>query len=98
MKIDLNKFGPTLVSRQGGREALAAFRPILRTLKKAEILEIDFSKVGVLSPSWADEFIGALLTEYPGRVRLGSSNNPSVQATLQLLERIWKSDTYPSIP
>lgn len=92
MKIDLSKFGPTLVSRQGGREALAAFRPILHTLKKGEVLEIDFSKVGVISPSWADEFIGRLQKEYPRQVRLGSSNNPSVQATLQLLEKIWKAE------
>lgn len=90
MKIDLSKFGSTLVSRSAGREALAAFRPVLKELKKDEEIRIDFSKVQVLSPSWADEFITKLQQAYPKQVKLGPSDNPSVKATFELLEQIHK--------
>lgn len=88
MLIDLSKFGPTLVSRQAGRESLAAFRPVLNELKESEEIQIDFSKVQVLSPSWADEFITKLQQAYPKQVKLGESDNPSVQATLAILKQI----------
>lgn len=56
MKLQLEKFGKTLISRELGSEAFKAFQPTLREVSKDEELEIDFSGVLTLSPSWADEF------------------------------------------
>ena len=85
MLIELKKFGDTLISRQAGREALAAFEPTLREISPAEKIEIDFSGVLTLSPSWADEFITPLVHKFGDRVNLHESSNPSVKATLKIL-------------
>lgn len=52
MRIKLKKFGTTLISRQNGREAFAAFQPQLSTLGENEDLELDFEGVITFSPSW----------------------------------------------
>ena len=61
MKLQLEKFGKTLISRELGGEAFKAFQPTLRELPLNEELEIDFAGVLTLSPSWADEFLSPLL-------------------------------------
>lgn len=86
MKIDLSKFGTTLVSRPSGKEAFLAFRSLLTNLKATEKIEIDFSKVIVFTPSWADEFITPLIKEYGKKVILLNTKNLSVQATLKILK------------
>lgn len=85
MKLQLEKFGKTLISRELGSEALKAFQPTLREFSKDEELEIDFSGVLTLSPSWADEFLSPLLNQFGDRLVLLSSDNLSVQATLRIL-------------
>lgn len=87
MKIELKKFGTTLISRPAGKEALAAFRPILATAKPEEILEIDFDGVITFSPSWGDEFLTPLLNQFSDRLVLLSSDNPSVKTTLEIIEK-----------
>ena len=86
MKLQLEKFGKTLISRELGSEAFKAFQPTLRELAKSEELEIDFSGVLTLSPSWADEFLSLLLDQLGDRLILLSSDNLSVQATLKILQ------------
>lgn len=88
MKIELKKFGTTLISRQNGREALAAFQPQLTALGENENLELDFEGVITFSPSWGDEFLSPLLKEYGTRLILLNTGNPSVKTTLELLEKI----------
>lgn len=85
MIIELKKFGDTLISRQAGREAFAAFQPTLRTINPGEKLEIDFEGILTFSPSWADEFLTPLIREFGDRVMLRASDNPSVKATLEIL-------------
>jgi hypothetical protein len=87
MIIELKKFGNTLISRQSGREAFAAFQPTLRDVNPAEKLEIDFEGVLTFSPSWADEFLTPLIKEFGDRVILRTTDNPSVKATLEILEK-----------
>jgi len=87
MIIKLKKFGNTLISRQAGREAFAAFQPTLRNINPAEKLEIDFEGVLTFSPSWADEFLTPFIKEFGDRVILCTTDNPSVKATLEILER-----------
>lgn len=86
MKLQLVKFGTTLISRELGSEAFKAFQSTLRNLSDDEILEIDFSGVLTLSPSWADEFLTALLNQLNNRLVLLKSDNLSVDATIKILQ------------
>ncbi|KKS23601.1 MAG: hypothetical protein A2736_02630 [Candidatus Yanofskybacteria bacterium RIFCSPHIGHO2_01_FULL_41_27] len=88
MKIELKKFGTTLISRQNGREAFAAFQPRLTALGENENLELDFEGVITFSPSWGDEFLNLLLKQYGSRLVLINTSNPSVKATIEILEKI----------
>jgi len=88
MLIELKKIGVTLTSRDDGREALAAFKPSLNSLGPNEKIEISFDGVNTLSPSWADEFIIGLNKLFPSRLKLKPSDNLSVKASLDLLEKI----------
>ncbi|MBI4995113.1 DUF4325 domain-containing protein [Candidatus Peregrinibacteria bacterium] len=86
MKLQLEKFGETLISRELGSEAFKAFQPTLRELSADEELEIDFSGVLTLSPSWADEFLSPLLNQLNEKLILLPSDNLSVHATLKILQ------------
>jgi len=83
MRIELKKFGRVLTSRPAGKEAFAAIRPTLDI--DADIVEIDFSGVISLAPSWADEFFTALRNMYKERVRYLPTDNQSVIETLKIL-------------
>ncbi|PIT92904.1 MAG: hypothetical protein COU06_02895 [Candidatus Harrisonbacteria bacterium CG10_big_fil_rev_8_21_14_0_10_38_8] len=87
MTIELKKFGTTLISRQLGREAFLAFQPALLDLQPAEKISIEFEGVTTLTPSWADEFLTPLIAKFPSRIQLRKSDNPSVHATLAILEK-----------
>lgn len=88
MIIRLNKFGTTLTSRQDGKEAYSAFLSTLQSVTDNEEIKIDFDGVITFTPSWADEFITPILGAYGSRVKLLHTDNPSVEATLRLLEKI----------
>jgi len=87
MIIELEKFGTTLISRQTGREDFSAFSPVLKDLRNDENIEVDFDGVITFSPSWGDEFLTPLLDKYGARLILINTNNPSVKATLEILEK-----------
>ena len=85
MKIELKKFGEILVSRPAGREAFLALSAYqLRDVAKNEPIEIDFSGVKVLAPSWADEVITPLAARNT-QITFLNESNASVQATLKTL-------------
>ncbi|MEI6650349.1 MAG: DUF4325 domain-containing protein [Candidatus Moraniibacteriota bacterium] len=85
MKIELKKFGEVLVSRPAGREAYLAMSAYLtKDIGSDEPIEIDFSGVKVLAPSWADEVVTHICKEF-GNVSLSNTENASVQATLKTL-------------
>ena len=85
MKIELKKFGEILISRPAGREAFLALSAYLtKGLDKAEAIEIDFSGVKVLTPSWADEVITKIAERFEN-VKLLNTENATVQATLKTL-------------
>lgn len=85
MIIELKKFGDILTSREAGREALLAFSPTLKSLGENEEIIIDFQGVSVLTPSWADEFLGPILffKKYAKKVSTINDTNPSVVAALR---------------
>ena len=60
----------------------------MEQIGEKEKIEINFDGVNTLSPSWADEFLTPLQKEYGDRLFLKSSDNPSVKATVELLEEI----------
>ncbi|MDP2709462.1 MAG: STAS-like domain-containing protein [bacterium] len=85
MRIELKKFGEILVSRPAGREAYLAMSAYLtKGLPENEIIEIDFSGVKVLTPSWADEIITKIAKDFKN-IRLVNTANPTVKATLKTL-------------
>jgi len=88
MIIHLEKFGSLLTSREGGREAVAAFAPTMRAVAADETIEVEFEGVGSLSPSWADEFLTRLHDDFGDRLVLSSSENLSVRATIDMLETV----------
>ena len=87
MKVQLNKFGTTLVSRPSGKEAWLAFQPTLNEVPESEEIIVDFEGVLVLTPSWADEFLSPLYNKFKDNVKLRNTDNPSVTATLAILTK-----------
>ena len=90
MRVELKKFGTTLISRQSGKEAFLAFQSTIAEIAKNETVEIDFDGVVTFSPSWGDEFLTPLLNQFDDRLILLPTNNPSVKITTKLLEDINK--------
>ncbi len=85
MRIELKKFGKVLTSRPAGKEAFLAIRPILDP--NASVIEIDFSGIISLTPSWADEFLTGLKEIYKEKIKYLPSDNQSVIETLNILDK-----------
>lgn len=85
MRVELKKFGKILTSRPAGREAWLAAQAYILPKSTKEKIEVDFTGVEVLTPSWADEFITPLREQYAGRIKLLPSENPTVKATLKTI-------------
>lgn len=84
MTLSIDKFGQVLMSRPAGKEAfLMAKSYILDSLKPSEVLSLDFANVKVLAPSWADEFITGLKTNYKNKIEYLNTDNESVSASLK---------------
>ena len=83
MIIELKKFGTLLFSRPVGKEALSAFE----STDPNENVEIDFSGVLTFAPSWGDEFLFPLFDKFGDRLVLLPSDNLSVKATLEIIEK-----------
>lgn len=86
MIILLKNFGTTLTSRQLGKEAFAGFAPNLGAVQENEIVTIDFEGVDTFSPSWGDEFLTHMYARFGKRLLLKKTKNPSVHATIEILE------------
>lgn len=85
MRIELKKFGTNLSSRPAGKEAYLGAKAYSLPKNMEETIEVDFTGVQVLTPSWADEFITPLLAERPGKVTLLPTDNASVKVTLEII-------------
>ena len=85
MKIDISKFGSILISRPAGREAFLAARAYSIPKTGIEVIELDFSKVRVLTPSWADEFVSGLRQEFGDRLKIIEGKNASVKMTFETI-------------
>lgn len=86
MKIDISKFGDVLISRPAGREAFLVARAYTIPKDGTEPIELDFSNVKVLTPSWADEFVTGLTKEFGlERIKIIEGDNASVNTTFETL-------------
>lgn len=92
MTIFLKKFGTTLSGRQFGKESFAAFASSIKDVMNDEKVVVDFEGVVTFTPSWGDEFLGPLFERFGERLLLKNTENPSVQATLKLLRKIYGKD------
>jgi hypothetical protein len=85
MKIKISKFGNLLVSRPDGKEAFLAAKAYTLKSNESEFI-LDFSDVDVLTPSWADEFIGGIKRDFRNTtVKYENTSNPSVEETLKMI-------------
>lgn len=86
MKIELKKFGDLLMSRPAGREACLVMKAYLKPKDSKELIELDFTGVKVMTPSWLDEVLQGLKESYGNRVRCLPSDNLTVIESLKALE------------
>jgi len=85
MRVAISKFGTLLVSRPAGHEAFLAFCSIYKLNDPKEVVELDFTNVNVLAPSWADEFISNIKKKFPNPVLCLPSTNSSVIESLKFV-------------
>lgn len=85
MIIQVKRFGNILSSRPEGREAaLILMANELRNAKGK--IEIDFSVILVMTPSWLGEFVNTLRSQFHDIVFL-QSDNASVLGFIEVLEK-----------
>ncbi len=86
MKVEVRKFGEILTSRPSGREAGLAIKAYFKPAP-GDRIELDFSGVLAVGPSWLDEVLTVLRTEV-GRERVIClpSDNASVAQSLEAIE------------
>jgi Fe-S cluster assembly iron-binding protein IscA len=87
MVIPISNFGDILMSRPAGREAfLMAKAYVFKEIKENDEIILDFNGIKVLAPSWADEFISGIKSDYSNSlVQCINTENPSVKATLKTI-------------
>ena len=59
---------------------------VFKEIKENDDIILDFGGIKVLAPSWADEFITGIKKEYSNRVQYVNTENPSVKATLKIID------------
>ena len=89
MRIDVSKFGLMLLSRPAGREAFLSARAYSVPKENIEPIELDFTQVKVLTPSWADEFVSGFREVFgPSKIKIIEGDNLSVKTTFETLNEI----------
>jgi hypothetical protein len=84
MNIKVVNFGDILLSRPAGREAfLMAKAYVFNDIKSADEIILDFDEIKVLTPSWIDEFIMGIKSNYKNSLQYINTKNPSVKASLK---------------
>ena len=83
MKIELKKFGEILTSRPAGREAYLVMKAYFQPSNPKELIELDFSGVKVVTPSWLDEVLFGLKSDFGERVIILPNDNPTLRESLK---------------
>jgi hypothetical protein len=86
MTIKIYNFGENLLNRPAGRESfLMAKAYIFKDIMPSEEIILDFDDIKVMTPSWLDEFITGIKTEFRNEMKYINTENPSVSASLKTL-------------
>lgn len=86
MKLCVSKFGDLLISRPAGKEAALAAEAFISLSDPNETIDLDFSGVRVMAPSWLDEFINGLRSKFGiHKVRCLPSTNPTIIESLKFV-------------
>jgi hypothetical protein len=89
MLISIKNFGDVLISRPAGREAfLMAKAYVFKEIKPQDDIILDFNEIKVLTPSWVDEFISGIKSEFSNSIQYINTENPSVKASLKTVLQI----------
>ncbi|MFA5975246.1 MAG: STAS-like domain-containing protein [Elusimicrobiota bacterium] len=87
MKVEVKKFGEILTSRPSGREAGLTIKAYFKP-EPGDRIELDFTGVLAMGPSWLDEVLTVLRSEYgEERVICLPSKNASVSESLKIIEK-----------
>lgn len=86
MKIQISKFGEILTSRPAGKEAFLIMKAYMKPSTPEELIELDFTGVKVLTPSWIDEVMSGLKAEYGEKIVCLPSDNSSVIESLKIIK------------
>jgi hypothetical protein len=86
MRIEIKKFGDILTSRPAGKEACLVIKSYMKPENESELIELDFSGVHVMTPSWLDEVLTGLKEEYGDRVSCLATDNQTVIESLKVLK------------
>ncbi|MFA6106277.1 MAG: DUF4325 domain-containing protein [Patescibacteria group bacterium] len=89
MTIQMIKFGEILNSRTAAREAVLRVKQIVNG--SPEDIILDFSKVTLLTPSFADEIIKGIKEYYPDKkiTYSGTEHNEALVSTLKGIGAIY---------
>ena len=88
MVIQIKKFGKMLISRPAGKEAAAIILSSFKPSSDREPIDLDFTGVEVIAPSWLDEVLTALRDRYGKRVGCLASDNLSRQESLKVIDSL----------
>lgn len=88
MIIEVKKFGKLLISRSAGKEAASVMISSFKPTTTTEDVELDFTDVEVIAPSWLDEVLIALRAVYGDRVRCRDSGNLSLRESLKTIDSL----------
>jgi hypothetical protein len=84
MKIEIKKFGTHLISRPEGRDAALVIKNQFLNDYKGDSIEIDFTDVKLMTPSWLDEIYQELLTKFAkDKISFTNTSNSSVNASIE---------------
>lgn len=87
MKVEVKKFGEILTSRPSGREAGLSMQAYFKP-EPGDQIQLDFSGVLAVGPSWLDEVLTILRQAYgKERVVCLPSDNASVKESLKIIEQ-----------
>jgi hypothetical protein len=76
-----------LISRPAGKEAAAIMLSSFKPKTKEELIELDFTDVQVIAPSWLDEVLTSLKEAYGERFVCLASDNLSLIESLKVLQK-----------
>lgn len=77
-----------LISRPAGKEAASIILSSFKPSSNEEFIELDFTDVDVVAPSWLDEVISTLDDVYKGRIKCLDSDNITLRESLKVIQAL----------